>query len=453
MHPFEWPYPKIPFLPRKMFDYLHCPTPFFIGIEEKYLRDALEIDALQDVVCVELDNDVVRVPGDIGPDFPTVWKRELLLQMRSLFFHDFSHSDDARSYASPPRTGSDSSLNTDDAAAMATPPHFAPSVSPSPSPSLLLTAHTQLRMVFFKMWVDLLQGYRQFCSLLHDDRDPVLLFDVPSFLNVKSPSYVNFLRQLFHTQCFQVFLTQRSDRIFGLRPLEGIVLPLSHHFGRELEDLRQILENRSYLLFATTANDGRLSPSSSSSPSSLSASPNSLSERLHQRASGSGIEKCEEGTQAAPEREEVEQATLATEKGTDESVVEHTSDNDTKDPDSALERKNSDGNVEKLATPIPTEKQLLASTSPRRVDVGLTSSSSMGVMAAERLDIPVPYLRAIFDVSEYVCAAMDMSPSSPDHPLLHVVQRGFRVASLWERRQLMTVSAVAQALDHGTKRK
>lgn len=63
MYPFDWSFLYIPYLPRNLFQYLQCPTPFIIGIDSRHAEAALTSDGLdrENLIVVDFDLDEVRV--------------------------------------------------------------------------------------------------------------------------------------------------------------------------------------------------------------------------------------------------------------------------------------------------------------------------------------------------------------------------------------------------------
>ena len=98
--PLQWCHVYAPVLPRKLLDHLECPTPFIIGINTIYAFKK-DFPFVLDVVIVDLDTEVIRVPSETGPvtnhpPFPSDMFDSLLASLRFLTRPSFQGSDNVK---------------------------------------------------------------------------------------------------------------------------------------------------------------------------------------------------------------------------------------------------------------------------------------------------------------------------------------------------------------------
>jgi hypothetical protein len=181
LYPFHWQYLYVPVLPRRLFQYLQCPTPFLMGIHRQFVSKASQLTG-EDTIIVDCDHDQIQYKSSYNQaetgKFPIEFREKFIREAKQMF-----KLSNVLPVSAPPRAS-------------------------------LADCAYRLRSLLADYWCSLLRHYRRSCFYLPDssDSDPIQVFDRESFLIQRSDDTRTFLAAFLHSSFFTNFLHSRSKR-------------------------------------------------------------------------------------------------------------------------------------------------------------------------------------------------------------------------------------------------
>ncbi|KAG1710870.1 hypothetical protein DVH05_013593 [Phytophthora capsici] len=186
MHPLSWPHVYLPVLPRRMLQYLECPTPFIFGAEKQALDDAqrqlieeggddLFAGAGEELLVVDLDKGAV-LRGEVPCSLPDSVRFDLRDALYECLKPNVSRSDHVFAHHFPSK------------------PLVFPEVAVR---GLFLRAVNKLIGDF---------GYHRYVWTDEFARKRTVFFDEASYLAASTPEMREFRTQFIATQAFSEFM-------------------------------------------------------------------------------------------------------------------------------------------------------------------------------------------------------------------------------------------------------
>lgn len=176
MYPLLWPHVYLPVLPKRMLQYLECPTPFIIGVEKSSLDDATMTELLnEDMLVVDLDKGCV-LRGEIPCSLPD----KMLYRLRDALYEclkpNVSKSDHVFANHFP------------------TKPLVFPEIA--------------VRSLFYRTVHNLIGdfGYHRYVWTDEYSKKKMVFFDEASYLAASAPDKREFLTLFIATQAFSEFM-------------------------------------------------------------------------------------------------------------------------------------------------------------------------------------------------------------------------------------------------------
>ncbi|DAZ99998.1 TPA: hypothetical protein N0F65_002002 [Lagenidium giganteum] len=176
LYPLLWPHVYLPVLPRRMLQYLECPTPFIFGVEKDALDEETKREYLsEDVVAVDLDKGCV-MHGVVPCTLPQSVLYELRESLYECLKPNVSKSDHVFAH------------------------HF-------PSKPLVFPDH-QVRSLFYDTVRKLIGdfGYHRYVWTDEYSNKKTVFFDEASYLAASSPAKREFRTLFIATQAFSEFM-------------------------------------------------------------------------------------------------------------------------------------------------------------------------------------------------------------------------------------------------------
>ncbi|XP_078591803.1 C-myc promoter-binding protein-like isoform X3 [Branchiostoma floridae x Branchiostoma japonicum] len=205
LFPLHWPCPYIPLCPLDLADVINAPVPFIVGVDSRYF-DLYEPP--QDVICVDLDTNSIRQPGDkklinhkILPKKPAKLLRNSLVHLcNQLIEVDIFPSI----YFGVHRQTTPDEVAVD----------LAPLDDGLKKQKKKLSIELAIQEAFLRFMACLLKGYRQFLLPITEKpteraTDASSLFDLQGFLRSRSTNQ-KFYTQIMKTQMFIGFIEECS---------------------------------------------------------------------------------------------------------------------------------------------------------------------------------------------------------------------------------------------------
>ncbi|XP_078702963.1 C-myc promoter-binding protein-like isoform X8 [Branchiostoma floridae x Branchiostoma belcheri] len=205
LFPLHWPCPYIPLCPLDLADVINAPVPFIVGVDSRYF-DLYEPP--QDVICVDLDTNSIRQPGDkklinhkILPKKPAKLLRNSLVHLcNQLIEVDIFPSI----YFGVHRQTTPDEVAVD----------LAPLDDGLKKQKKKLSIELAIQEAFLRFMACLLKGYRHFLLPITEKptertTDASSLFDLQGFLRSRSTNQ-KFFTQIMKTQMFIRFIEECS---------------------------------------------------------------------------------------------------------------------------------------------------------------------------------------------------------------------------------------------------
>uniref|UniRef100_K3WGR1 UDENN domain-containing protein n=1 Tax=Globisporangium ultimum (strain ATCC 200006 / CBS 805.95 / DAOM BR144) TaxID=431595 RepID=K3WGR1_GLOUD len=176
MYPLLWPHVYLPVLPKRMLQYLECPTPFIFGVEKSSLDEMTMAELLsEDMLVVDLDKGCV-LRGEIPCSLPETMLYNLRDALYECLKPNVSKSDHVFANHFP------------------TKPLVFPEIG--------------VRSLFYKMVQNLIGdfGYHRYVWTDEYSNKKMVFFDEASYLAASSPDKREFLTLFIATQAFSEFM-------------------------------------------------------------------------------------------------------------------------------------------------------------------------------------------------------------------------------------------------------
>eukprot|EP00002_Diphylleia_rotans_P030643 TRINITY_DN6314_c0_g2_i5.p1 TRINITY_DN6314_c0_g2~~TRINITY_DN6314_c0_g2_i5.p1 ORF type:complete len:1308 (-),score=236.53 TRINITY_DN6314_c0_g2_i5:67-3990(-) len=180
IYPFEWRHTYIPCLPTELIDYIHAPGTYFMGLTEDLMKD-IPLDSLLDMGATVILLDENRVFS--ASPLPLIPNR-YIDKLRDIVV---------------PLTGT--SVNHFDELLWRRSNHVAM------NEMFPTEIYNTIRKVFFNVYQEMLQDYKNYLIYLETDPYPVIVFDQPKFLRKRSDD--EFWAALLETQLLASFLDEQ----------------------------------------------------------------------------------------------------------------------------------------------------------------------------------------------------------------------------------------------------
>ncbi|GAB6021252.1 hypothetical protein CHUAL_003867 [Chamberlinius hualienensis] len=177
LYPFKYSHVFIPLLPATLIDFLSTPTPFIMGVHSSQKKDLVE---LLDVIVVDVDGGSITVPECITlASLPEPYYTSTVSALSSVLHPELAVADNAF----PPTHIS------------ASPPH---------------ALDKQIRAIFLKLFVQLLQGYRSCLIVTRINPKPCISFHKAAFLGQRNMIEDAFYQKLLDCMFYNNFVAERG---------------------------------------------------------------------------------------------------------------------------------------------------------------------------------------------------------------------------------------------------
>ncbi|XP_078592156.1 C-myc promoter-binding protein-like isoform X7 [Branchiostoma floridae x Branchiostoma japonicum] len=195
LFPLHWPCPYIPLCPLDLADVINAPVPFIVGVDSRYF-DLYEPP--QDVICVDLDTNSIRQPGDKKLINHKILPKKPAKLLRNSLVHLCNQLIEVHRQTTPDEVAVD----------------LAPLDDGLKKQKKKLSIELAIQEAFLRFMACLLKGYRQFLLPITEKpteraTDASSLFDLQGFLRSRSTNQ-KFYTQIMKTQMFIGFIEECS---------------------------------------------------------------------------------------------------------------------------------------------------------------------------------------------------------------------------------------------------
>ncbi|NXN93330.1 DEN4C protein, partial [Rhinopomastus cyanomelas] len=222
--PFQWQCPYIPLCPLSLATVLSAPVPFIVGVDSRYFD---LYDPPQDIVCIDLDTNMVYISDDKKSanwkQFPKKPCKSLLSALRKL------HPQLAAVHR-----------KTQEGSAV----EMTPIEADFSWQKKMIELEMEIQEAFLRFMASILKGYRTFLKPITQAPSNKAtaadsLFDYQGFLKSRDRAYTKFYTHLTKTQIFSRFIEECSfvsDKDTGLAFFDDCIEKLFPDKGTEKAD-------------------------------------------------------------------------------------------------------------------------------------------------------------------------------------------------------------------------